>query len=118
MENLDCFKKIMKVAVLCSQVQPVWVGDILVLCYKTLASVAATLQVRPSLRYATANNEDGAHVDVYASGFWGGNQTSEGIFYVKIKAIASSYRGSYPSILTVVYRHFEHEKQCMYEQRN
>ncbi|XP_065898058.1 solute carrier organic anion transporter family member 4C1-like isoform X2 [Dysidea avara] len=26
--------------------------------------------VRPGLRYATANNEDGARVDVYASGFW------------------------------------------------
>ena len=30
------------------------------------------LQVRPGLRYATANDEDGARVDVYTSGFWGG----------------------------------------------
>ena len=37
------------------------------------------LQVRPGLRYATANNEDGTCLDVYASGFWGGKQTSEGI---------------------------------------
>ena len=28
------------------------------------------LQVKPGLQYATANNEDGAHLDVYASGFW------------------------------------------------
>ena len=37
------------------------------------------LQVRPGLRYATANNEDGPRLDIYASGFWGGKQTSEGI---------------------------------------
>ena len=37
------------------------------------------LQVRPGLRYATVNNEDGTRLDVYASGFWGGKQTSEGI---------------------------------------
>ena len=36
------------------------------------------LQVRPSLRYATANN-DGARLDIYTSGFWEGKQTSEGI---------------------------------------
>ena len=39
------------------------------------------LQMRPGLRYATANNEDGACVNVYASGFWGGKQTSEGVFF-------------------------------------
>ena len=61
------------------------------------ATVAASLQVRPSLQYATANNEDETRVDIYASGFWGGKQTSEGIFYVKVKAIAPSYHGSYPS---------------------
>ena len=32
------------------------------------------LQVRPSLRYATANNENGSLLDVYASGFWRGKQ--------------------------------------------
>ena len=53
------------------------------------------LQVRTGLRYPTANNEDGARLDVYASGFWGGKQTSEGIFNVKVKAIAPSYRKSY-----------------------
>ena len=36
-------------------------------------------QGRPGLRYATANNGDGTHLDVYTSGFWGGKQTSEGI---------------------------------------
>ena len=77
-------------------------------------SVAASLQVRSSLRYATVN-ENGAHVEVYASGFWGGKQTSESIFDVKVNAIAPSY----PSILTaVVYRCFEREKlQRKYEQR-
>ena len=65
------------------------------------ASVAACLQVRPGLRYATVNNEDGARVDVYASGFWGGKQTSEDIvFDVKDKAIAPSYRGTkYPHLV-------------------
>ena len=56
----------------CGQVKLVWAGYILILQKQKMpfhASVAASLQVRPSLQYATANNEDGAHVDVYASGF-------------------------------------------------
>ena len=35
------------------------------------------LQVRPGLHYATANSEDGTRLDVYASRFWGGKQTSD-----------------------------------------
>ena len=63
MENLEHSTKIMKVAVLCSQVQ---LGNILGLQNQKMpfhAPIAASLQVRPGLRYATANNEHGAHVD-------------------------------------------------------
>ena len=53
-----------------------------------------------SLQYETANNKDGVRVDVYASGFWGGKQTSEGIVIdVKDKAIAPSYCGTQVSSL-------------------
>ena len=73
----------MKIAMLCSQVQPVQAKTHSFYITRNRCfhvSVAASLQVRLGLRYATANNEDEAHVDVYASGFWGGKQTSEGIF--------------------------------------
>ena len=69
----------MKVAMSCGQVQPVWAGNIPILRNQN-AVFMHPLQVRICLRYATANNEDGALVNVYASGFWGGKQTCEGIF--------------------------------------
>ena len=60
----------MKVAVLCGQVQPVWPAT-----YSFYGTKKChLLQVRPGLQYATANSEDGARVDVYASGFSGGKQ--------------------------------------------
>ena len=74
MENLEHSTKIMKVAVSCSQVQPVWAGNILVLRNQKMlfSCICCSLftgdLVRLGLRHATANNEDGARVDVYAPG--------------------------------------------------
>ena len=65
------------------------------------ASVAAFLQVRPGLRYATANNED---EDVYVSGFWGGKQTSEAFFMSKLRLLhLHIVVATQVAILTVVY---------------
>ena len=58
--------KIMKTAVLCSQVYPVWAGDILnSQNQKTLFHASFTGETQ--LRYATANNGNGTCLDVYAS---------------------------------------------------
>ena len=67
-----------------------------------------------SLRYATANVEDEARLDVSARGFWGGNHQRT-FFDVRVfNPMASSYRTTAVSSL---YRRFERAKQRMYEQR-
>ena len=57
----------------CSQVQPVWAGDILIFRTRN-CHLHHPLQplTGETLQYATANNEDSACVDVSASGFCGG----------------------------------------------
>ena len=60
--------------------------------------------------------ENGACLDVSASGFWGGQQGTEGIFDVKVfNANAPSYCGTQAFSL---YRCFECEKQHNYELRS
>ena len=67
-----------------------------------------------TLTYATANVEDGARLDVSATGFWGGRH-QKAFFDVKVfNPNASSYRGSQISSL---YRKFEKDKRRKYEQR-
>jgi len=61
-----------------------------------------------TLRFATANREDEARVDVAAAGFWGCNH-QKAYFDVKVfNANASSYCSTQVSTL---YRRFEREKQ-------
>ena len=58
--------------------------------------------------------EDGARVDVCATGFWG-NHRQKAYFDVKVfNPNASSYRGSQ---LSSLYRRFEQDKRRKYEQR-
>jgi len=87
-----------------------------------LAEVCRDVRVEPplqpltgeTLRFATANREDEARVDVCAAGFWG-CKYQKAFFDVKVfNANASSYCGSQISSL---YRRFEREKQRKYEQR-
>ena len=67
-----------------------------------------------TLTYATANVEDGARLDVSATGFWGGRH-QKAFFDVKVfNPNASSYRGSQVSSL---YRKFEKDKRRKYEQK-
>ena len=76
--------------------------------------------MRPGLRYATANNKEEACVDIYASGFWEGKQTSEcTILMSRLRLLHLHIMvATQVAILTIVYRCFEHEKQWKYEQRN
>ena len=68
---------------------------------------------RESLRFAMANVEDEARLDVSVSGFWGGNHQKT-FFDVRVfNAMSSSYRTTAVSSLN---RHFERAKQRMYEQ--
>ena len=115
-----CIEVLRKICVLLEyykiacRVQPVGVGDVLVLWnQKTSYSCicCSVLQVRPF--EATANYEDGACVDVYASGFRGGKHQKT-FFDVKVfNPNEPSYRGTQVSSL---YQYFEHEKQRKYEQ--
>ena len=67
-----------------------------------------------SFRYATANVEDEARLDVSARGFWG-SRHQKAFFDVRIfNPTAPSYRNTAVSSL---YRRFERDKQRMYEQR-
>ena len=67
-----------------------------------------------SFRYATANVEDEARLDVSAHGFWG-SRHQKAFFDVRIfNPTAPSYRNTAVSSL---YRRFERDKQRMYEQR-
>ena len=67
-----------------------------------------------SFRYATANVEDEARLDVSVRGFWGGRHQKT-FFDVRVfNPTALSYRSTAVSSL---YKRFEREKQRMYEQR-
>ena len=68
------------------------------------------------LRYATANVEDEAHLDVSARGFWRGGRHQRGFFNVRVfNPTASSYRNTH---IASLYRRFERENmQRCYEQR-
>jgi len=83
-----------------------------------LIEVCGSVRVEPplqpltgeTLRFATANRQDEACVDVAATRFWGCKRQKN----VKVfNANASSYRGTQVSSL---YRRFEREKQRRYEQ--
>ena len=69
-----------------------------------------------SLRYATANVEDEARLDVSARGFWGGNYNHQRTFFdVRVfNPMASSY---HTTAVSSLYRRFERAKQRIYEQR-
>ena len=87
-----------------------------------LSEVCADVCTEPSLQplsgetmtNATANVEDGARLDISATGFWGGRH-QKAYFDVKVfNPNASSYRGSQVSSL---YRKFEKDKRRKYKQR-
>ena len=89
---------------------------------ETLSEVCTDVCIEPSLQplsgetldYATANVEDGARVDVCATGFWG-NHRQKAYFDVKVfNPNASSYQGSQ---LSSLYRRFEQDKRRKYKQR-
>ena len=67
-----------------------------------------------TLRYATANTEDGAHLDISAQGFWD-NRYQRAFFDVRVfNPNAQTHRKLQ---LASVYRKQEREKQRTYEQR-
>ena len=87
-----------------------------------LSEVCHNVSVEPQLQpltgetfpLASANIEDGAHLDVVANGFWGSRHQKVFLDVKVFNPNASSYRGS---SLSSLYRRLEREKQRKYEQR-
>ena len=87
-----------------------------------LSEVCHNVSVEPQLQpltgetfpLASANVEDGARLDVAASGFWGSSHQKVFLDVKVFNPNALSYRGS---SLSSLYRRLEREKQRKYEQR-